>query len=262
MERPNLKAASMVLFLAGGLCAIPMAARSDLTLETRIDNKTQRTYIAPHLLSAEVDNGGLVFRGDKQILWILNAKEKSYTEMTEADAKALSEKVSQAMTQVQEAMKNVPPEQREMVEKMMKGKLDVPQEVKRTVKPTGEVKEINGFRCTGYTATRSDGSSAEVWTADLKAANIQPEDLGVFKDLGSFMGSLMPQMGSFQEMIKDYEHPSDSDVPGFPVLTIERDKGGHELRRAEVVSIGHDKVPETRFVVPSDYKKVKMPGTE
>jgi hypothetical protein len=63
-------------------------------------------------------------------------------------------------------------------------------------------------------------------------------------------------------MAKDFAHPSGSDVPGFPVLTIDKDKDGKELWRAEVVSIGHDKVPDTRFEVPSNYTKEKMPGMQ
>src|SRR5512140_424243 len=222
----------LLIWVLAGVVLAPLAARADVTIETKSRNKTQTVYLTPHMLSAMGDEGGAIFRGDKQVLYVIEPKEKTYREITKEDADALGSKMNDAMAKMQEAMKNMPPEQRAMVENMMKSKMSAaPAEGKRTVKATGEQKTINGFDCSGYVVTQDGGMTTEVWAADPKSAHLKPEDLSVFKDLGDFIKVMTPRMGGFADMIKDYEHPKESDVPGIPILTIHKGSDGKESWR-------------------------------
>ena len=60
----------------------------------------------------------MIFDGAKKVLTTIDVGKKTYREMTEADVEKLAAQMSGAMTQLQEQMKNMPPEQRAMMEKM------------------------------------------------------------------------------------------------------------------------------------------------
>ena len=247
--------------LVAGCLLAPCLVWADLTIETKMNDKTETVYVAPHMLSSSTDEGGVIFLGEKKVLYALSGKDKSYRAITEEDAKALGAQTNAAMSQMQAALANLPPEKRAMVEKMMAGKMAAaaPAEVKRTVKEMGQNKTINGFDCAGYLVTKDDGTSSEIWAADPKAIHVNPADLSVFKDLSEFVKSMIPQMGGMQEMIKDYEHPKEGDIPGFPILTIGKDKDGKETFRAEVVKIDPGKIASEKFEVPSDYTQDTSP---
>jgi hypothetical protein len=204
----------------------------------------------------------MIFRGDKKLLWMVDEEKKTYTEMTEEGAKAMGAQMDDAMTQMQDALKKVPPEQRAMMEKMLAGKISKASAGKRTFKPMEEKRRINGFDCAGYLVSKEGGPITEVWTADPKSIQLDPKELAVFKEVAEFMKSMTSGMDQIQELVKDYEHPAEGDVPGFPVLTIQRNEKGKELWRTELVRVDKGAVAETTFEVPSGFEMQKPPGVK
>lgn len=252
----------LVSILVSWGCWAMTSARADITIEMKQDNEPQQLYVAEHALRGGTEEAGMIFRGDRKILWVLQTKEKKYTEITEQDAKAMGEKVNEAMSQMQEAMKNMPPEQREMVQKMMAGKMPMGATSKRTLATLGQNRTINGFACAGYTVTSDDGSVVEIWTADAKSLNLDFKDLAVLKEMADFMKTMVPGVDSFKELIKDYEHPREDEPPGFPVLTIHKDKSGKEKSRSELVKIDKGSIPAAQFELPAGFKKEKLPSMD
>lgn len=248
---------TLCLTLAAALLIGLAPARADVTVRMKHNDKPQTLYVAPHAFQTTTEGGTMIFRGDRKLLWMVDAEEKKYTELTEADAKAMGAKLGDAMAQLQEALKNAPPAQRAMVEKMMKGQMAGMAPKERTVKATGETKTINGFPCSGYMISISDGSSTEVWAADPKAVHLDPKDLSVWKDFGEFMKAMLPGVDQFKDLIKDYENPGKDQVPGFPVLSIQRDGSGKELWRSELVGVDEGPIPAEKFEIPAGFKKEK-----
>jgi hypothetical protein len=237
------------------LLSAPQAARADVTIEMKHDGQPQLLYVTPHSFQTSLKEGMMIFRGDKSLLWMVDTKGKKYSELTEEDAKAMGAKLNDAMAQMQEALKNAPPAQRAMMEKMMKGQMGAMAPTERTVKATGEKKQINGFDCAGYLVSISDGRSTEVWAADPKSVKIEAADLAVLKDFGEFMKAMLPGMDQFADLIKDYENPGKDQVPGFPVMTIQKDASGKETWRSELVRIEKGSIPAEKFEVPANFKK-------
>jgi hypothetical protein len=64
----------------------------------------------------------MIFDGTAQVMRMIDDEAKTYSEMTKADIEGLSGQMSGAMTQMQEQMKNLPPEARARMEEMMKGR--------------------------------------------------------------------------------------------------------------------------------------------
>lgn len=230
------------------------AARADLTIEMKHNDESMSTYVTRHKLASEFGQGGMIFLGEEKVLRILQHEKKRYTEMTEADAKAMGEKMAEA----RKALESLPPAMREKMQSAMKGAMGGA-DAKRTIRPLNEKKTINGFPTTGYVVTvEGSKDETEVWATDPQKLGIDPREFAVFKEMAEFMKQMLPGLESMKELIKDYDKPDPDDVPGFPVLTIRRSAEGKEVWRSELVKVDHGAVPEGRFAVPAGYKMEKM----
>jgi hypothetical protein len=243
-----------VAWLAVLLLAPVSIARADLTIEMKYNKDPMATYVTSDKLASTTTQGGMIFLGKEKVLRIVDSANKKYTEMTEEDAKAMGAQ----MADMQKTLEQLPPAMREKVGAAMRGRMPGATD-QRTVKPLGTTKTINGFETAGYLVTTGAGDGeTEVWAAPAKKLGIDTSDTAVFKDLAAFMQTMVPGLDAMRELIKDYEKPNPGDVPGFPVLTIHRDKGGKEVWRSELVKVDKSAVPAERFAVPAGFKKEKM----
>lgn len=250
--------------LAASLIAVVLAAttaRADLTIEMKHNDTPQTIRVAEHKMAMEMDGRNVIFRGDQKTLYVVDPAEKSVMVIDSAEARALGAKVKDAMSEMKEAMKGMPPDQRAMVEKMLAGKMPKDAEVQRMIKPLGQKKTINGFSCEGYTVQTND-LTTEIWAADPRELKIDKDDLAAFKELADFMSAAVPGLDQLKDYAKDFDHPREDQVPGFPVLTIARDKEGKDLWRTELVKVEKTAVPASAFEVPSGLTRKKPLGDE
>lgn len=259
-----MKKRSLIPILAIGLAFLAPAAKADLTMEMKQtvhkDKEALETIrVAAHKIGIDMGGQNMIFRSDKKVLWIIDTGKKTYTEMDEAAAKAMGEQMNGAMAQMQEALKGMPAEQRAKMEKMMAGQMQGKTPTKQTVKPMGQKKTINGFACAGYTVSGGAGET-EVWAADPKVLKLDAADMTAFKEFADFMKSSFPGMERIADLAKDFDHPREDQVPGFPVLSTHKDKSGKEDFRSELVKLTRGSVEASAFELPAGFTKTEMPG--
>ena len=141
--------AALVLGLA-------FTARAGVTISQswqKLDGKSE-----PAPSSIHIDNDRLrlemgenkdvyfIYRADKKVFWTVNLKEKSYTEMTEKDFEDMMAKMEQAKKQMAAQLEKMPPEQRKMMEDMMKQMMPGADAPKTEFKKTGSGGKINGWK--------------------------------------------------------------------------------------------------------------------
>ena len=257
-----MKAATFLLAIVVLLGGMTSAVMADVTIEMKHDGESQTIYATDQMFCAEYPDGTTIFRGDKRLLWNISKSDGKYFEITESDLKEIGEKIGKMKAEMEEAMKNVPAEQRAMVEKMMAGKMPAGlggEEPALTVKELGQSKAINGFRSSGYEVFSDGELKEEVWSAQPKELGLAMSDFKVLQDFASFLQSAIPGMNDMVAgLAKDYENPGDNEVPGFPVLTIRKDGDGNEKWRSELVRVDKADVPVGRFELPEGLKKEKM----
>lgn len=236
-----------------GLAILAGLAAADTTIVTKTNDATQTVQIAQNMLRVGSAEGGLIFRGDKKLLWILDTQKKTATEITQADMDEMGRLVNNAAIQ----MRNLPKAVADNVRKNLPGTA-LPEQ---KVTPLGVNKEIHGFPCAGYKVTvEGDDHVTEVWTTQPSAIQLAPADLVVFKQLASFLTFNMPSMRGLQAWAKDVEHPKPGDLPGIPILTIVKDAAGAETLRTEVISVEHPTIDAGVFELPDGYAKSPMKG--
>jgi hypothetical protein len=208
-----------------------------------------KNYMMPKMFKVDQDDKqSIITNLEKKMIVIVNHQQKTYSEMTFDSMQARMKKMSGAndarMEELQAKMKDMPEEQRKMMEKML-GPMAAgssPVEVKKT----DSTKTIAGLSCTKYDIIQGEKTIMTVWaTTGIKGFNKVRTDWEAFSKQ---MTDQMPgQMGkNIAVGMKKIE--------GFPMET----QLGDIV--TTVTKIEQRSTPASVFTVPADYTKTEEPG--
>ncbi len=216
--------------------------------------KLSQFYYMPGKYKATMDGNqhGAIIRLDKEVMMMMDNKEKSYWEMTfkemESMMKGVGSKLDAAMEEMNAQMKDLPEDQRKMVEKMMGGRMPG-KEARIDVEKTGESKTISGYKCAKFLLKKGDDEMATVWTTrDISDFAVMKKDM---EEFGKRMAAMMPRgmEGAVEKSLSALE--------GFPIQTERKDGTIMTVTKIEKKS-----TPAGEFEAPAGYKKQKPPMME
>lgn len=209
---------------------------------------TTLTQMDKSHIRTETSGGVFIFDGDAQVMRMVNMEKKSYTEITKADMQKISQQMSAAMEQ----MKNMPPAQRAMMEKMMAGRGMPgagPASAPITYKATGSDK-AGQWACAKYDGMRAAEKVAELCTVEPKALGLTPADFEVAKQLAEFMKGLMPQVADQIATLGTTEQG----FSGYPIRQTHFSNG--KVRSVnELKEIKREAIPASAWQAPAGFKR-------
>jgi hypothetical protein len=195
-----------------------------------------------------------VFDGQKQVAYMIDVSKKTYTELSKSDLEGMRGQMDAAMAQLQKQLESLPPQQRQMMEQMMRGRGGVPgaaapQVPKVEYRPAGSDK-VGQWSCTKYEGYVGQQKTTEVCTVDPKDLGLTPSDFDVARQFAEFMKTMAPQAvdrfpvnGGAQEGFN-----------GIPVRRTSYRNGAVETV-SELTQVSHQSFPASTFEPPSDYQK-------
>lgn len=190
-----------------------------------------------------------IYRGDLDKFWtVTNGK---YMEMTKDDMKKMGSQMNDAMKMMDDKMEGLTDEQKELMNKYMKGKMPG-YGMGQEDKPQTEWKmigkeEINNWQCAKFES--NDGKTA--WTVDPEKIGLTKDDFQVFESVQGFFSEMMKDNDSFLK----YSATDDSDgLSGFPVKSI---SSGQEHLVNEITKKDLD---GNLFELEKNWEKQDMPG--
>jgi hypothetical protein len=189
-------------------------------------------------------DGYAIIDTDKNTTWFVVPGEKRYIEWSEADAKAMGEKMAQVEKMLKERMGSLPPEQRTQVEAMlknMKGAEDG-QAAKVDIKPTGKTQTVNGMQAAAYEVKTGDETMVGWVTQD------QPELSKMLRTVQERMEKMTPASMRGRQSAR-----TSLSEKGFPVMVQTLDPGHYRVE--EVTAVEKKPVSADLFVVPKDFAK-------
>jgi hypothetical protein len=226
--------------------------------------RTGTMMVEGNKLKMSMDDEGnkqptVIYRGDREEMLLVNNGDRTWRVMDKATMIHLGQQITPAMEQMQkqmeEALKNMPPERRAMMEKMFAGQgLDpgmIGGKREMHIKKTGETQTINGYPCVKYETWQGSEKVAEHCVTDWKRVPGSQEAQGVFKDMadfsrevwqGAFKGGGGP--ASFFESMGKME--------GYPVLT-KIFSDGTIVTETRLTGVEEKKVPVQEFDPPEGY---------
>jgi hypothetical protein len=255
---------SMVSALVVGLGSTLLvvgAARAGVTMVIQrgkgAEASQSTVYIEGERLRAESGakqghDTDVIMDGKARKMIMIKPSERSYTEMTEADMKKMKGQVDAMRAQAAERMKNLPPEQRKQMEKMMAGMgMGDGKVPKLDFKPMGQKKTVNGFACDMYSVLKDGVPTEEDCVAPWGAKVLQKSDIEGFRKFAEDMAKNLGMSGQ-NEMFQQFEK--------YPGLPITRHILDGSMPDEEIKSIKRGSIPESQFAVPAGYTKKDLPA--
>lgn len=271
-----MKFTPALMLLAAVLVAAPAWADSEIVLEVRSltgESPASRSTIqlsSDSLRARQVDQSTdeIIFRSDRDLVWLISTSKKEYVAMTPQDLEALGQVMSAAMKQAEAAMAAMPPEQQEMMKKMMGGQLPPgmgePAKVsgpKPVWKKVASDVKVGDWTCDHYQSVAGTEIVRELWAAPLSSVQVDPASWNVMQKLGDFFKVLAEKipMNPNQKQLD----PSTWDVPpeikttSFPVKVVEYHDGKPAIETT-FVEIKKTTFPAGTFDLPEGLTEKKL----
>ncbi len=207
--------------------------------------------------------GEMIYHGDKGQMMMIDHQRRQYFILDQATIEQIKAQIEQAMAMLE----SVPPAQREMMEKMMKGRMpqiDTSEKKEVEIKKTGERQTINGYSTGKYEALEDGRKIREHWVADWSEIEDSEKALDAFKSMSSFFSEIMDTfssgpMGSMVQNKFDSNWMGQLEkFDGFPVVTKTFDANGKLQNESALKSATKTDLNESDFQAPKNYKQQKM----
>jgi hypothetical protein len=206
-----------------------------------------------HATSVILDAGGKRFI-------MLDEKDKTYTELTDQDMKRMRERVEAARAQMQERMKNMPPDQRKRMEEVMAG-MGAPgvapaKPPQLKFERLGEKKTVNGFACEMYRVLEDGKPHEEDCISPWSAGLLQKSDMAGLRKFSEEMAKNFAGMGGgnragFDRLDK---------YPGLPISRVPLEAGGTRGEEEQIKSVKRGSIEAAKFAVPAGFTKKELPA--
>ncbi len=210
----------------------------------------------------------VVFNSTDQNMMIISHQDQSYMIMDGQTGSAIQNEMQQAM---EEALANVPPEQRAMVEQMMQQQMgnlggmggpQMPQmqQVETEVRETGRTDTINDYDCTYYETYRNGEKQSELCVATWSELDVSDNIQQSFTSMGEFVENLLEQ---FSQMMPSgsIENPFSymEEMNGLPVYSKNFDNGV-ATEESTLSSITEVAFEDGTFDAPEGYVEQSIMG--
>lgn len=205
----------------------------------------------------EAGNDGVMIYKDDAV-HVLNPPEKNYVLINRATIKQFADQVNPALKQMEEQLKNMSPEQRAMVEKMMGAQLPQAQEPPTEVVKTARKDKIAGLSCTYSEVRRGGALEQELCLAPPATLTGGQEMFEVAKKMSALMEEMLASLQSplLRKSLGEQVEPY-AKLDGFPVFSrIYQD--GKPTMETTLKSMRAENIAATQFDVPADYKRKEM----
>lgn len=198
-----------------------------------------------------------------ETMWLLSHEKKSGHKITKGDMEQLGSQISGMMKQMEAELSKLPPDQRAMAERVMKGALAAkmagaggpsgPQRIE-----AGAPERVGAYSCTPHTLYSGEEKVWEVCAGqgDLPAA--ATEAIQALRAMSEFTAELQEvlRQGPFSGMV-DTSYSAMSEVSGFPVR-VRAFQGGKIWSESTLKSIASKDLDDAMFSVPVDYEVTSL----
>ena len=211
--------------------------------------------------------GEMIFRGDRHEMIVIDHDGESYHVMDKEALGQIAGQVKSAMSQMQEALENVPEEQRAMIERMMKQRM--PKAAAPIKRPRSEIRKTserdtkNGYPCVRYEVLRGGTKIRELWVTDWDNIEGGADVVDAFEDMADFFREMLDAIPDFGQGGRAggnnvFEHMKE--LGGFPVVTKDFNDDGSLESETVLRSAKRRTIDPDAFEPPSGYKRQEMFG--
>lgn len=203
----------------------------------------------------------IIYRGDRNVVWSVDDKRKSYTEVDGARMQAVRAESEAAREKMRGELDKLPPDKRVQMQRMLAAaEAATAKREPPSLKETGRTDKVGALACHEVEVSRGGTKESEICVADWKAAGVTKEDLAPVRKLGAFQDSTMGSQarGQGDDVLDLFDG-----LDGLPVR-VRTFRGGQPRTEFRVVKVEHKPIDAKLFDPPDGYAKrefaISMPG--
>lgn len=204
------------------------------------------------------DRSSILFRDET--MWLIDHDKKRCQTIDKQGMEQMSAQLGGAMKQLEAQMAQIPPEQRAMMEKMMKGKM--PGGMGADARPrrvvAGGAETVGAYSCNVHTLYSGDEKVWEVCAAKESAVAEFAEAMGAFRALSDFTEDLRESLtqGPLASMIQT-PFSEMKQIDGLPVR-VRNFAGGKLQSESTLKTVARRDIEKTLFAAPESYKCTRL----
>ncbi len=194
------------------------------------------------------DDTNIIYPGSGTTMTVVEHSKQRYMIMDEEFADSVSTQVDAAMAQMQAQLAQLPPEQRAMMEQMMKDRMPNMQGEKavQEFRRTGRKQEIAGFECV-------EGELLKNGQREFIMCISSPDEIGMprsdYEALRSAFAAMADLVGKFSPNTGEMFNLEL--IGGVPIMSDDQD-GDND---SKLKSVSFDTLDEERLSVPENYRQ-------
>ncbi len=234
--------------------------------EGQIKETASKVYISGENVKVvqEGSRAYFIFRGEEDLVWLVDEEQEKYIQIDEE----LLNEIKSTIEQMKEQLENMPPQQREMVETMMKQRmrqhgLAVEEEDSLKYNHTDETKDINNYPCRKTELLKGSARIGDLWVTDWE--NIEHKEVleSAYTAMMDFVGSLSGvfEEGVYQEYIGELfvRRDVDGELEGMVISSVHYNDSDQPVAETTLNKIEPEDLPDKTFLPPENYQ-LEEPG--
>ena len=189
-------------------------------------------------------------------MYILDPKTKSYRIIDKATVDQMASRLADARKKLEASMKDMPPERRAMMEKMMGQMGGAGTAPKRVLKNTGRSETVGGIKCAVWEASEAGKKAEELCAAAPGAVPGGDEMMKTLKEVADMFKGFTQNLGGgnrAENAWRDLET-----INGVPIMTRSFDDGGKVTSENRLNVARKESVAASQFEVPAGYTEKKI----
>jgi len=255
---------------------MPASAGVVFEIETKIHGalpaQVGRTSIQAQGAFLKLENSGgqrgdanaMVYHGERREMLVVDHQRQTYMLIDRQFVDRMLGQLSQASSQMQGMLENVPPAQRAMMEQMAKQQMSAgqtPAKANVQVLNSGQQATVYGYPCLLMKVTRDGQKVRDVWVTDWRNIAGASELTQSFNGLSTFFQEItsgLPMQSNTP--IKENVFANLQALGGFPVATREYRADGSLLSESALRSATQQSINPAAFEPPTGYRAESMFG--
>lgn len=205
------------------------------------------------------DRSTMIFKNDT--IYAIDHRDKSYIAMDRESMKRVAEQLNPALKMLQERMKEMTPEQRAQMEKMMGGQLPpgVGEAEKKTeIKRTARADKIGGHSCTYVQVLEGGVLTDEMCVTPGNSLKGSDELMSAATRMAELMREMMSTMDApWLKQMADKQVQNFAALGGIPVMS-RHFAAGSPQSETTLKSIRTEALAASTFDIPAGYTKKDM----
>ena len=201
----------------------------------------------------------MIFKNDT--IYAINHQDKSYYAMDRESMKRVADQLNPALKMLQERMKDMTPEQRAQMEKMMGGSLPpgIGQAEKKTeIKRTARTDKISGYSCSYVQVLEGGVLTDEMCVTPSKSIQGADELMTAATGMAELMREMMSTMDApWLKQMAEKQIQNFAALGGIPVLSRHFEAGSPQSQTT-LKSIRSEALAASLFDIPAGYTRKDM----